>query len=160
MIDFRGLLHKDIILKFRKQIPLSLSTLTVSVILTSGRNCEHKQNPGHSCRIFMLLPPYWQFTASPLAVHCLHGGRCLPTALAVEKIILYSARFALSLALPKTGGTSGIKIKKGFYFVVRSVCTIFGSAQDRRHLGNKNKKGFLFCSPLGLHYLCPHILIR
>ena len=112
MIDFRGLLHKDFILKFRKQFPLSLSILTVSFILTIGRNCAHKQNPGHSCRIFMLLPPYWQFTASPLAVHCLHGGRCLPTALALAR----------------------------GYLVVRSVCTIFDSVQDRRHLGNKNKK--------------------
>ncbi len=132
MIDFSGVLHNDFIPKFRKQIPLSLNTLTVSVILTIGRFCEHKQNLGRSCRIFMLLPPYWQFTASPLAVYCLHGGRCVPTALAVAR----------------------------GYLVFRLVCTIFGSAQDRRHLGNKNKKGFLFCSPLGLHYLCPHILIR
>ena len=82
---------------------------------------------------------YLYVTATVLAVYCLAAGSILPpwwqmsaNALAVEKIILYSARFALSLALPKTVGTSGIKIKKGF----------------------------LFCSPLGLHYLCPHILIR
>ena len=82
---------------------------------------------------------YLYVTAIVLAVYCLAAGSTLPP------------RWQMS--------ANGVGSGKD-YFVVRSVYTIFGSAQERRHLGNKNKKGFLFCSPLGLHYLCPHILIR
>ena len=33
----------------------------------------------------MLLPRRWQFVATPLAEHCLRGGRHLPTPLAVAE---------------------------------------------------------------------------
>lgn len=39
---------------------------------------------------------------------------------------------------------------------MRKVSRLFFdlAVEDRMHLGNENKKTFLFCIPLGFHYLC------
>ena len=124
------------------------------------------------------------FLFHPFLFYCLKHSEqqrkqnSVPLYLCVE--IIFGARFALPLASPKIGCTSAKQNKKmTFCFALRSVCTtfgsaegtlarksqnkiwlfprlfVFGSAEDRLHLGKaKQKNGFLFCIALGLHYLC------
>lgn len=49
----------------------------------------------------------------------------------------------------------GNENKKHFLFCIPLGFHFFDFAvEDRMHLGNENKKTFLFCIPLGFHYLC------
>ena len=67
----------------------SRSKVTKRLPIQQGKE-EECTEEGDTFTDFMLLPRCWQCTASPLAVLCLHGGRCLPTPLAEMKVMYVS----------------------------------------------------------------------
>ena len=67
----------------------SRSKVTKRLPIQQGKE-EECTEEGDTFTDFMLLPRRWQFVASPLAVPCLHGDRCLPTPLAEMKGVCFS----------------------------------------------------------------------